>query len=202
MPLFQARTTGERFNRCTEQFILFRRAQEVSSPFFKIKVGGPLVLAVAAVVVTLVQQQWDVTGLFMIVAAAILVWYAVNQLQGRSTRTYIRNARRHPLSQEDAEKELLLDFDEEGCTFRAPGSTLPGSDQEERRLFAYGDISGIFVSEDYLLLGSKTAGSVCFAKADLVQGTAEELTAFLEEKCGQKSVHYDLNTENMQALLK
>ena len=84
MPLFQVRTTGERFNRCTEQFILFRRAQEVSSPFFKIKVGGPLVLAVAAVAVTLVQQQWDVTGLFMIVAAAILVWYAVNQLLSNS----------------------------------------------------------------------------------------------------------------------
>ena len=202
MPLFQVRTTGERFNRCTEQFILFRRAQEVSSPFFKIKVGGPLVLAVAAVAVTLVQQQWDVTGLFMIVAAAILVWYAVNQLQGRSTRAFIRTARSHPVAPEDADTELLLEFDQEGCTLRAPDSLLPGSDQEERRLFSYGDVSGLFVSEDYVLLGSKTAGGACFAKADLVQGTPEELLAFLEESCGRRAVYYALDTPRMQAFLK
>ena len=202
MPSFEVRTTGERFNRCTEQFILFRRAQEVSGTFFKLKTGGPLLLAAAAVGVTAAQGQWDITGLFMLVAAAVLVWYAVSQLLGTGTKTYIRNARKHPLPPEEREKVLCLDFDEEGCTFRAPGSTLPGSDQEERRLFSYGEVSGLFTSEDYVLVGSRTAGSVCFPKADLVQGTPEELLAFLEESCGRRAVYYALDTPRMQAFLK
>ena len=50
-------------------------------------------------------------------------------------------ARRPP---EEAEKELVVSFDEEGCTLRAPGSTLPGQDVEERHLFSYGQVTGLF----------------------------------------------------------
>ena len=202
MPLFTVKTTGDRFSRCTEQFFLFRRAQERASLFFKIKVGGPLMLAAAAVVLAVTQDWSGPAGLLLVLAAAVLVWYAAGQLQGRSTRAFIRTARSHPVAPEDADTELLLEFDQEGCTLRAPDSLLPGSDQEERQLFSYGDVSGLFVSEDYVLLGSKTAGGACFAKADLTRGTPEALIAFLEEKCGRKAIYHPLNTKHMQALLK
>ena len=202
MPLFTVKTTGDRFSRCTEQFFLFRRAQERASLFFKIFVVERHVHPRDLHAFPARRSSGRPAGLLLVLAAAVLVWYAAGQLQGRSTRAFIRTARSHPVAPEDADTELLLEFDQEGCTLRAPDSLLPGSDQEERRLFSYGDVSGLFVSEDYVLLGSKTAGGACFAKADLTQGTPEALIAFLEEKCGRKAIYHPLNTKHMQALLK
>ena len=95
-----------------------------------------------------------------------------------------------------------MSFDEEGCTLRAPGSTLPGQDAEERRLFSYGQVTGLFRSESYFLTACDKASSLCFPLAGLTGGTPEELTAFLEEKCGRKAMRYALETEHMQALLR
>lgn len=202
MAHFEVRTTGERFNRCTEQYFLFRRVSELRSMTFRVTVAVELALCAASLIFAVLERRIIWMLVFFLAAAALLVWHILGELQGRDVKAFIRKARQQKLPPEDAAKELLIVFDEAGCVFRAPGSTLPGRDVEEQKLFAYADVGGLFVSEDYMLAASKRAGSVCFAKSDLAEGTAEELTAFLEEKCGRKAVRCQLNTDKLQALLQ
>lgn len=194
--------TGKTFQTCTEQYILFRRAREIAGGSFKLVVLVEVIVAVAALVLAVVQQGSMATRIFFLFAAALLIWRAVSKVQGRDTRGYIKKARTQTLPPEEAEKELMVSFDEEGCTLRAPGSTLPGQDVEERRLFSYGQVTGLFRSESYFLTACDKASSLCFPLAGLTGGTPEELTAFLEEKCGRKAMRYALETEHMRALLR
>lgn len=194
--------TGKTFQTCTEQYILFRRAREIAGGSFKLVVLVEVIVAVAALVLAVVQQGSMATRIFFLFAAALLIWRAVSKVQGRDTRGYIKKARTQTLPPEEAEKELVVSFDEEGCTLRAPGSTLPGQDVEERRLFSYGQVTGLFRSESYFLTACDKASSLCFPLAGLTGGTPEELTAFLEEKCGRKAMRYALETEHMRALLR
>lgn len=194
--------TGKTFQTCTEQYILFRRAREIAGGSFKLVVLVEVIVAVAALVLAVVQQGSVATRIFFLFAAALLIWRAVSKVQGRDTRGYIKKARTQTLPPEEAEKELVVSFDEEGCTLRAPGSTLPGQDAEERRLFSYGQVTGLFRSESYFLTACDKASSLCFPLTGLTGGTPEELTAFLEEKCGRKAMRYALETEHMQALLR
>ena len=194
--------TGKTFQTCTEQYILFRRAREIAGGSFKVVVLVEVIVAVAALVLAVVQQGSMATRIFFLFAAALLIWRAVSKVQGRDTRGYIKKARTQTLPPEDAEKELVVSFDEEGCTLRAPGSTLPGQDVEERHLFSYGQVTGLFRSESYFLTACDKASSICFPLAGLTGGTPEELTAFLEEQCGRKTMHYALETEKMHAFLR
>ena len=194
--------TGKTFQTCTEQYILFRRAREIAGGSFKLVVLVEVIVAVAALVLAVVQQGSMATRIFFLFAAALLIWRAVSKVQGRDTRGYIKKARTQTLPPEEAEKELMVSFDEEGCTLRAPGSTLPGQDAEERHLFSYGQVTGLFRSESYFLTACDKASSLCFPLAGLTGGTPEELTAFLEEKCGRKAMRYALETEHMRALLR
>lgn len=139
---------------------------------------------------------------FFLVAAAVLAWHVAGELRGRDTRNFIRKARRQALKPEDAAKELVIAFDDEGCTLSAPGTTLPGRDVESQRLFDYGSVGGLFAAEEYMLVASKKAGSVCFPIEGLVEGTPAELTAFLEQRCNRKAVVCELNDEKLQALLR
>ena len=202
MARFEVRMTGKTFQTCTEQYILFRRAREIAGGSFKLVVLVEVIVAVAALVLAVVQQGSMATRIFFLFAAALLIWRAVSKVQGRDTRGYIKKARTQTLPPEEAEKELVVSFDEEGCTLRAPGSTLPGQDVEERHLFSYGQVTGLFRSESYFLTACDKASSLCFPLAGLTGGTPEELTAFLEEKCGRKAMRYALETEHMQALLR
>ena len=194
--------TGKTFQTCTEQYILFRRAREIAGGSFKLVVLVEVIVAVAALVLAVVQQGSMATRIFFLFAAALLIWRAVSKVQGRDTRGYIKKARTQTLPPEEAEKELVVSFDEEGCTLRAPGSTLPGQDAEERRLFSYSQVTGLFRSESYFLTACDKASSICFPLAGLTGGTPEELTAFLEEQCGRKTMHYALETEKMHAFLR
>ena len=194
--------TGKTFQTCTEQYILFRRAREIAGGSFKLVVLVEVIVAVAALVLAVVQQGSMATRIFFLFAAALLIWRAVSKVQGRDTRGYIKKARTQTLPPEEAEKELMVSFDEEGCTLRAPGSTLPGQDAEERRLFSYSQVTGLFRSESYFLTACDKASSICFPLAGLTGGTPEELTAFLEEQCGRKTMHYALETEKMHAFLR
>ena len=194
--------TGKTFQTCTEQYILFRRAREIAGGSFKLVGLVEVIVAVAALVLAVVQQGSMATRIFFLFAAALLIWRAVSKVQGRDTRGYIKKARTQTLPPEDAEKELVVSFDEEGCTLRAPGSTLPGQDVEERHLFSYGQVTGLFRSESYFLTACDKASSICFPLAGLTGGTPEELTAFLEEQCGRKTMHYALETEKMHAFLR
>lgn len=202
MTQFQVRTTGERFNRCTDQYFLFRRVRELHSITFKATVGVELALIAVCLVFAVLEHRLLWMLAFFLVATAVLIWHVIGEFQGRDTRNFIQKARKQPLSPQEAAKELVITFDEQGCTFAAPGSTLPGREVESTKLFDYGQVGGLFVSEDYMLVASQKAGSVCFAKADLAEGTAEELTAFLEDKCGRKAMVCRFNTEKLQALLK
>ena len=188
--------TGKTFNACTEQYILFRRAREIAGGSFKIVVLAELVVAVVALILAVTQR------IFFLFAAALLVWRAVSKVQGSDTRNYIKKARAQTLPPEEAEKELVVSFDEEGCTLRAPGSTLPGQDVEERNLFSYNQVTGLYRSESYCLVACDKAASICFPLVGLTGGTPEELTAFLEERCGRKAARYELETEKFQALLR
>lgn len=199
MVQFEARTTCERFHGYTEQYLLFRRAQEVRRPAFRVILGAEAAVAAAAVAMAVLGRGFP---WLYLAAAAVIIWSMTRSLQGADTRNYIRRARQNRLSPEDAAKEMVISFDETGCTLSAPGNSLPGGDAEERRLFSYGQVSGLFVSEDYLLVASKEAGSVCFAKADLTVGAPEELIAFLERSCGRQAAVYRLNTARLQALLR
>ena len=203
MVQFKVQMTGETFNACTEQYVLFRRAREIAGGTFRIVVLVELAAAVAALVLAVTQQEsgWLPRGFFLL-AAGLLSWQAVRKVRGTDTRSYIKKARAQVLPPEEAEKELEVSFDEEGCTLRAPGSTLPGQDVEERRLFSYGQVSGLFRSESYFLVACDKASSICFPLAGLTGGTAEELTSFLETQCGRKAMHYALETEKFQALLR
>ena len=202
MTRFEERTTGERFNRCTDQYFLFRRVRETRGLTFKVTVGVELALLCACVVFAVLERRILWMLAFFLVAAVVLLWHVAGELQGRDTRNFILKARKQVLSPEEAAKELVITFDDEGCTFSAPGSTLPGRDVETQKLFTYAEVGDLFVSEDYMLVASQKAGSVCFAKADLTEGTAEELTAFLEEKCGRKAMVCQFDTDRLQALLK
>lgn len=202
MTHFEVHTTGERFSRCTEQYFLFRRVSELRSVTFRVTVAVELALCAASLVFAVLERQIVWMLLFFLAAAALLAWHVARELQGRDVKSFIQKARQQKLSPEDAAKKLHIVFDEQGCIFRAPGSTLPGKDVEEQRLFAYTGVAGLFVSEDYMLVASRKAGSVCFAKSDLAQGSAEELTAFLEKMCGRKATVCQLNTDKFQALLR
>ena len=126
----------------------------------------------------------------------------MSTVQGSDTRNYIKKARAQTLPPEEAEKELVVSFDEEGCTLQAPGSTLPSQDVEERNLFSYNQVTGLYRSESYCLVACDKASSICFPLVGLTGGTPEELVAFLEERCGRKAVRYALETEKFQALLQ
>ena len=202
MARFEVRMTGEAFNACTEQYILFRRAREIAGGSFRAVVLVEFVVAAAALVLAVTQQGSWGPRLFFLLAAVLLIWRAVSKIQGRDTRSYIRKARSQPLPPEEAAKELVVVFDEEGCTLWAPGSTLPGQDVEERHLFSYDQVGGLFRSESYLLAACDKAASICFPLTGLTGGTPEELTAFLEERCGRKAVRYALESEKFQALLR
>lgn len=197
---FEVRTTGERFSRCTEQYFLFRRVRELRSMAFRVSVGVEIALCAASAVFAVLEYRVRWMLVFFSIAAVVLAWHVAGELRGRDTRNYILRARKQTLAPEEAGKELVVLFDDQGCIFRAPGSTLPGRDVEEQRLFAYTDVGGLFVSEEYMLVASKKAGSVCFAKADLCAGTPEELVAFLEERCGRKAMVCQLNTDRLQFL--
>lgn len=202
MARFEVRMTGATFQTCTEQYILFRRAREIAGGSFRLVVLAEAVVAVAALALAVFQQGDTVARIFFLFAAALLIWRAVSKVRGSDTRSYIKKARAHTLPPEEAEKELVVSFDEEGCTLRAPGSTLPGQDVEERRLFSYSQVTGLFRSESYFLTACDKASSICFPLFGLNGGTPEELTAFLEEQCGRKTMHYALETEKMQAFLR
>ncbi|MGN8968821.1 hypothetical protein [Intestinimonas sp. HCP28S3_D6] len=202
MARFEVRMTGKTFNACTEQYILFRRAREIAGGSFKIVVLAELVVAVVALILAVTQQNGLGTRLFFLFAAVLLIWRAVSKVQGSDTRNYIKKARTQTLPPEEAEKELVVSFDEEGCTLRALGSTLPGQDVEERDLFYYNQVTGLYRSESYCLVACDKAASICFPLVGLTGGTPEELTAFLEEQCGRKAARYELETEKFQALLR
>ena len=201
MARFEVKMTGEAFNACTEQYILFRRAREIAGGGFKVVVLVEAVAAIAAVLLAVSQQEGLLTRVFFLLAAIFLVWRAVSKVQGRDTRSYIQRARAQKLSPEDGKKELVASFEEDGCVLKAPGDTLPGQDVEERRLFSYGQVSGLFRSESYFLAACDKASSICFPLAGLTGGTPEELTAFLEERCQRKAVFYPLETEKFQTFL-
>ena len=93
-------------------------------------------------------------------------------------------------------------FDEDGCLLRAPGTTLPGRDVEEQRLFSYDQVSGLFRSERHLLAASKGAASICLPLEGLEGGSGEGLAAFLEARCGRKTQYYALDTDAFRALLR
>ena len=194
--------TGETFNACTEQYILFRRAREIAGGSFKLVVLVEAVAAVAALILAVFQQGGVASRIFFLFAAALLIWRAVSKVQGSDTRNYIKKARAQTLPPEEAEKELVVSFDEEGCTLQAPGSTLPSQDVEERNLFSYNQVTGLYRSESYCLVACDKASSICFPLVGLTGGTPEELVAFLEERCGRKAVRYALETEKFQALLQ
>lgn len=202
MARFEVKMTGETFNACTEQYILFRRAREMAGGSFRVVVLVEFAVAAAALVLAVTQQGSWGPRIFFLCAAALLIWRAVSKVQGRDTRSYIKKARSHILPPEEAAKELVVSFDEEGCTLRAPGSTLPGQDVGERHLFSYDQVGGLFRSESYLLAACDKAASICFPLTGLTGGTPEELTAFLEERCGRKAVRYALESEKFQALLR
>lgn len=202
MPQFEVRTTGERFAHCTEQYFLFRRVQELRSLTFKVTVGVEAALCAASMVFAVLERGVPWMLAFFLAAAAILAWHVTGEICGRDTRNFIRKARQQKLTPEDAAKELIISFDDRGCTLSAPGTTLPGKDVEAQKLFDYASVGGLFVAEEYMLVASKKAGSVCFPIAGLVAGTAAELTAFLERRCDRKAVICRLNTEKLRALLR
>ncbi|MCC2258122.1 hypothetical protein AAAT94_08225 [Intestinimonas aquisgranensis] len=202
MARFEVKMTGETFNACTEQYILFRRAREIAGGSFKLVVLVEAVAAVAALILAVFQQGGVASRIFFLFAAALLIWRAVSKVQGSDTRNYIKKARAQTLPPEEAEKELVVSFDEEGCTLQAPGSTLPSQDVEERNLFSYNQVTGLYRSESYCLVACDKASSICFPLVGLTGGTPEELVAFLEERCGRKAVRYALETEKFQALLQ
>lgn len=202
MARFEVKTTGETFNACTEQYILFRRAREIAGGSFKLVVLVEAVAAVAALILAVFQQGGVASRIFFLFAAALLIWRAVSKVQGSDTRNYIKKARAQTLPPEEAEKELVVSFDEEGCTLQAPGSTLPSQDVEERNLFSYNQVTGLYRSESYCLVACDKASSICFPLVGLTGGTPEELVAFLEERCGRKAVRYALETEKFRALLR
>lgn len=199
---FEVRTTGERFARCTEQYFLFRRVQELRSMTFKVTVGVEAALGVASLVFVVLERKVPLMMGFFLLAAVVLAWHVTGELQGKDTRNFIQKARQQKLTPEDAAKELVVSFDDQGCTLSAPGTTLPGKDVESQKLFDYAAVGGLFVAEEYMLVASKKAGSVCFPTAGLAEGTAADLTAFLEQRCNRKAVVCQLNTEKLQALLK
>lgn len=202
MARFEVKMTGETFNACTEQYILFRRAREIAGGSFKLVVLVEAVAAVAALILAVFQQGGVASRIFFLFAAALLIWRAVSKVQGSDTRNYIKKARAQTLPPEEAEKELVVSFDEEGCTLQAPGSTLPGQDVEERNLFSYNQVTGLYRSESYCLVACDKASSICFPLVGLTGGTPEELVAFLAERCGRKAARYALETEKFQALLR
>lgn len=202
MARFEVKMTGATFQSCTEQYILFRRAREVAGTGFKIVVLIEAVAAVSAVLLAVSQQEAPLTRILFFLAAVFLAWRAVSKVQGRDTRSYIQRARAQKISPEDGAKELVVSFDEEGCTLGTAGGTLPGQDVEERKLFSYDQVSGLFRSESYFLAACDKASSICFPLAGLTGGTPEELTAFLEERCQRKAVFYPLETEKFQTFLR
>lgn len=202
MPQFEVKMTGETFHACTQQYILFRRAREMASGRFRLVLLGEVVVAVAALALAVTQREEGIVWIFFLLAAGVILCHAVQKLLGWDTRAYIRKARAQTLPPEEAKKELVVSFDEEGCTLRALGTTLPGQDVEERHLFSYDQVSGLFRSESYLLAACDKAASICFPLTGLTGGTPEELTAFLEERCGRKAARYALETEKFQALLR
>ena len=201
MTRFEVKMTGAAFHACTEQYILFRRAREIAGGRYRLVVLAQVVVAAAALVLAVTQRESLWTRIFFLFAAALLLWRTVSKVQGRDTRSYIQKVRAHPLPKEEAEKELTASFDEEGCTLRAVEGTLPGQAVGERQLFLYSQVSGLFRSEYYFLAACDRASSICLPLKGLTGGTPEELTAFLEEKCGRKTVRYALETERYQALL-
>lgn len=82
--------TGKIFQTCTEQYILFRRAREIAGGSFKLVVLVEVIVAVAALVLAVVQQGSMATRIFFLFAAALLIWRAVSKVQGRDTRGYIK----------------------------------------------------------------------------------------------------------------
>ena len=202
MALFRVKMTGKVFSDCTQQYILFRRARDLAGAGFKAVVLLEAAAAAAALVLAVTQQGSLPMRIFYLLAAVFLAWQAVGKLLGRDTRAYLRRARAQPLSPEDAAKVLEVVFDEDGCLLRAPGTTLPGRDVEEQRLFSYDQVSGLFRSERHLLAASKGAASICLPLEGLEGGSEEELTAFLEARCGRKTQYYALDTDAFRALLR
>lgn len=194
--------TVKAFTDCTQQYILFRRAWSVSSPWFKVVVAAEILLGAAALALALLGSDGLVLRLFFAAAAGLLAWQAISTARGWDTRNYLRKARAHELSPEDAERELAVSFDDKGCTLRAVEGTLPGQEVEERFLFSYDQVTGLFRSEEYLLAACKSSSSVCVPLASLCGGTEEAFLAFLEAQCKRRIRFFALNTAALQALLK
>ena len=93
MARFEVKMTGETFNACTEQYILFRRAREIAGGSFKLVVLVEAVAAVAALILAVFQQGGVASRIFFLFAAALLIWRAVSKVQGSDTRNYIKKAR-------------------------------------------------------------------------------------------------------------